>query len=144
MNNTTLLNFQNNSIKSEKQSYNSFNILRKTFGPVATSLNRLVYEMSYDTLKKKIYQIKYKNKILCFIEPYLVAPKIINKGPYKYEFNDSNFDIYVIATSHVSLEKQIKEIFLMLWEEYALEDDSNLTNKAIELKKLLLKTLREQ
>lgn len=80
-------------------------------------------------------------KIL-FKEPYIgYIHRIITPHASKYCIMDIDLDIYLVGDSIENLAEQLKEEFSMLFDEYALEQDYNLTQDAINLKRKLLNML---
>lgn len=56
---------------------------------------------------------------------------------------DPEFRMFVSGNTKEELQKEIEEVIAFLWEEYALEEDKNLTPGAIDLKNKLLDTFKE-
>jgi predicted RNase H-like HicB family nuclease len=57
---------------------------------------------------------------------------------------DPEFRMFVSGNTKEELQKEIEEVIAFLWEEYALEEDKNLTKGAIDLKNKLLDTFKEE
>lgn len=93
--------------------------------------------MGYITLKK----IEYGDKSFVFRYPLLVTVTKISENTYSHE-ND-----YIDLLSYGNTEEEslgaFKEIFFSYWKNLVLEDDSNLTQDAIDLKLKLKKLVKE-
>ena len=85
-----------------------------------------------------------KNGKILFKNPYIAYIHHIKMPePIKSQFAviDTDLDIRIIADSEEELCEQLIEEFDMLFDEYALEQDYNLTQDAINLKRKLLSML---
>lgn len=96
--------------------------------------------MKLEIDENKIILKAINNGTIFFKEPYI---KDINQfstlnNDKFFTLVDGNLDIYLIAYSIEDLAKQLEEEFNMLYQEYVLEEDSNLTQDAIELKYKLM------
>lgn len=70
---------------------------------------------------------------------------IIEKGDKYISFFNDEYNLYAVGETEEEVLGQLNERFAYVWQEYALEDDINLTPKAIEYKnKLLSLKLRVQ
>jgi hypothetical protein len=72
-----------------------------------------------------------------FREPLTLVPKLTESQQLMF-LEDETFGIEVFAPSRSELLEELKEQVIMLWTEYATEDDDNLSDLAKALKKRLL------
>ena len=82
-------------------------------------------------------------KSYSFKKPYIITPLHFEDKKYKFHYVDSNINIDILATDIESLKNQFIEEFEMLILQYFLEDDSNLTYDAIDLKNRISSLLEE-
>ena len=99
--------------------------------------------MKIEIDENKIIIKAINNGTIFFKEPYI---KYVNQfstldNEKFFTLIDGNLDIYLLAYSIEDLAKQLEEEFNMLYQEYVLEKDSNLTQDAIELKYKLIDML---
>lgn len=82
-----------------------------------------------------IQRFKYPGMTLSFKREYDFQIKMNAHG---YTVQDDYFNVYVWAEDLEKLWLRVKEDFLFLWNEYALEKDENLATAALSLKNRLL------
>lgn len=78
--------------------------------------------------KAKTFQIKKKK----------------GKDGYYYEIGCKALNILCFSRKLSDMREELDETIRMLWQAYALADDSELSTKAILLKRKLLKTIEER
>ena len=79
-------------------------------------------------------KILFRNPYIAYIH-HIEMPEIIKD---QFAVIDTDLNIRIIADSEEGLREQLIEEFDMLFDEYALEQDYNLTQDAINLKRKLL------
>lgn len=82
-------------------------------------------------------KILFKNPYIAHIH-HIEMPELIKD---QFAVIDTDLNIRIIADSEEELREQLIEEFDMLFDEYALEQDYNLTQDAINLKRKLLSML---
>lgn len=93
------------------------------------------------TLKKiQLNEITWDNQTIRFRKTLSLTPKPTKSGKY-LTLKKSSLDIDVIAPTRKELIWELQERIIMLWEEYAMEDDAKLTKSAQVLKRNLLEAL---
>lgn len=90
----------------------------------------------------QIKEFAYKNRSLRFKEPLILLPRM-DETQQLICLEEPAFGIYVYAFSRDGLETELAGQIEFLWETYALEDESRLSPKAIELKRQLLTHIEE-
>jgi len=89
-----------------------------------------------------IGDVRYRGRIFHFKERLELCPAYDETGELlclEYE----PMGIHVFAETRKKLMSELAEQICVLWDEYACEDDANLTRAAIQLKKNLLGAIEE-
>lgn len=116
-------------------------IVRSNKGSAAESSLSLV-ENDTNTRPVVIADVRYRGRTFHFKKYLELCPTYDETGELlclKYD----PIGIHVFADSRKELLVELAEQICMLWDEYACEDDENLTRAAIQLKKNLLGALEE-
>ena len=90
----------------------------------------------------RIVDVPYRHKTLHFRTPIVLEPSLSDsEGLICLEYPELGIDVF--AATREELLTELQEQIVMLWEEYALEDDSRLSAPAIELKNRLRAAIEE-
>jgi len=89
----------------------------------------LIEEFCYNKINFKFRKGKYS------------FPILFDHTSHYYVINDDFLNVHVFAITKKDLAEELKEQIYVLWQEYALEKDSVLTEEAINIKKHLLENI---
>ena len=91
---------------------------------------------------KKIYLQEFSDNIRT-IKSNKPLEFIVNQTNAGYEAENTQFDIFVFGSTEEELNKEIQYDIAYIWQQFADEEDRNLDDAAIKLKKMLLETFIE-
>jgi hypothetical protein len=90
-----------------------------------------------------INQFTYHDRRFDFITGSYTFQVTFDEGQRLFEIHDENLNIYVFAKTRDELLSDLYEQLFVLYTEYALASDNEITEEAKKLKQTLLKTLKE-
>ncbi len=90
----------------------------------------------------KLLEVKYSGRLFRFSEPLTLYPNLDQTGTLLVA-KHRPLGIHVFADTREELLDELHEQIAMLWDDYACENDDNLSPAAIALKKRLLRALSE-
>lgn len=76
-------------------------------------------------------------------QPIILSPKLDEESHQVFVVEDESLGLDVFASTRDELVSEVQSQLAVLWREYALEDDSKLTDSAIALKQRLLAKFKE-
>ncbi|SHL33462.1 hypothetical protein SAMN02745216_05028 [Desulfatibacillum alkenivorans DSM 16219] len=88
-------------------------------------------------------EVELPESVLIFDPPLVLEPELVEDDQLVC-LRDATLGIDVFASTIEDLADELNQEIRMLWRSYALENDSALSPKALELKRNLLKRIREQ
>lgn len=91
----------------------------------------------FDFSEIVLQDVAFEQGVLHRREPLVLHPFSSESGEL-YQLEIHELEISITAYSREELVDALQDFFIVLWNEYALEDDANLTVNARELKNLLL------
>ena len=91
----------------------------------------------FDLSEIVVQDVQFERGTLRRREPLILRPMSSESGEL-YQFDVKELEISITAYTREELVDLLHDFIVVLWNEYALEDDANLTANARELKNLML------
>ncbi len=85
-------------------------------------------------------QVEWQGRVISLRSPITLVPELDDSSQL-LQVRYKPFDLHVFAQTRDQVWVEINEFIAMLWEEYASEEDVNLSQPAIDLKNVLLSAL---
>ena len=98
-------------------------------------------EPSFDISPIIFQHISSEHLILRRNEPLVLMPFVSDSGEF-YQVDVDELGISVVANTRHELFEALQDLIVVMWQEYALERDQNLTENARILKRRLLDDFR--
>lgn len=92
----------------------------------------------------EIDRIDHAGSVLVIDPPLILTPTLDPEDANLLTVEDNEMNLFVEAGTREELEEEIRLHLTFMWQEYALEDPSNLTAGAQRLRNTLQSRMREE
>ena len=120
--------------------------------PVLEELEKNALQSQCDELRRQIEEYDEQDKVTVSTVPYSKTEQLVfeqrtlfvkTEGKLQ-SIEDKEFGISIWGYTRLELLENLNDQIVMLWDEYAQEDDKNLTESTQQLKKQLLQKIRKE